>query len=227
MLIETKNLSLEYKDGKNITKALQNVNLSFDYNGFYGMLGPSGSGKSSLLYLLSGIKKPTHGEIIYCGYPYPESIYLRDKLRRQEMGFIFQSFFLIKYLTVKENIFVGADPHDKTQVRWVDELLHYLGLENMAHKFPDELSGGQRQRVSIARALANKPKVIFADEPTAFLDHENGKKVVDLLKNVAKKACVIIVTHDESFIDSDTIVHRLWDGVLVEPAKVPDLPKLA
>lgn len=215
MLLQTHNISLEYQDGKNTVKAVKNVSLEFDYTGFYGILGPSGSGKSSLLYLLSGIKQPTKGDILYCGYKYPNNTAYRDKLRRSEMGFIFQGFFLIKYLNVAENIFVGADPHDRSQKQWVNQLIEYLGLQGLAHKYPSELSGGQRQRVSIARALANKPKVIFADEPTAFLDHENGRKVIDLLKKVSEKACVIIVTHDQSFIDSDTQVYKMWDGTLI------------
>jgi putative ABC transport system ATP-binding protein len=216
MLLQAKDVVLEYKDGKNLNRAVKSVSIDFDFTGTYAILGPSGSGKSSLLYMLAGIRKPTKGEILYYGYPFPKSRAMRDKLRREEMGFVFQTHFLIKYLNVFENILVGANPSDLRHQDWINELSHILGLEEMLHKFPGELSGGQRQRVSLARALANKPKVIFVDEPTASLDHENGRKVVELLGRIATHACVIMVTHDESILINPRKVLHLWDGRLVE-----------
>ncbi|GAB4143985.1 MAG: hypothetical protein OHK0017_02020 [Patescibacteria group bacterium] len=213
MILEAQNVSLDYTEGANVTRALNDINLAFDYVGYYGIIGPSGSGKSSLLYLLSGIRKPTSGKIFYCGYSYPESQIDKDRLRRQEMGFMFQSPFLIKYLTARENILVGAD-ETAGNSEWIDYIIEFLGLKGLQHKLPEEMSGGQRQRVSLARALANKPKLLFVDEPTAHLDHETGKKVVSLLQTVSEHACVITVTHDETILNHVSGILHIWDGKL-------------
>lgn len=213
MLLSTQNLTLTYQDGKNIVYAVKDINIELPEKGLFGILGPSGSGKTSLLYLLSGIKKQTQGDIVFKNNKFPASTSKRNYIRRNEMGFVFQFHFLINYLTVKENILVGA--HSDTDIEeYCIELMDKLGLKDFANRFPYELSGGQRQRVAIARALANKPKIVFVDEPTASLDHEAGAKVMNILDELSKEACIIVVTHDESILKNAENIFVMRDGIL-------------
>ncbi|MBN2101226.1 ABC transporter ATP-binding protein [Candidatus Dojkabacteria bacterium] len=212
MLIETKDLTLEYLNGKSGVIAVNKVNMKLPETGFYGILGPSGSGKTSLLYLLSGIRVPSGGEIIYGGQKLPNSADERSRLRKREMGFVFQYHFLINYLSSFQNIMVGAvdsEGEEKTK-----RLISELGLDGLEQRPPYKLSGGQRQRVAIGRAFANNPKIVFVDEPTASLDHKTGRKVVNLLRNYSKEACVVTVTHDKSILEEADGVFKMWDGEL-------------
>jgi len=186
--------------------------LQLPHKGLFGILGPSGSGKTSLLYVLSGIRQPTSGIVYFNGQELPSAIDARNKLRRSQMGFVFQLHFLMNYLTVYENIMVGSCNGD----RWKTlELIERLGLQGLEKRFPYQLSGGQRQRVAIARALANKPRVVFVDEPTASLDRNNAIKVVSLLQDISKGACVVIVTHDPSILVEADGIMRLQDGAII------------
>ena len=199
-LIEVKNLSKIYGSGEAEVKALKNINLNIEQGEFVAIVGPSGSGKSTLLHLLGGVDKPSSGEVIIKG----ESIYkLREKelsiLRRRKLGFVFQFFNLIPVLTAEENIEMPVLlDNGKIDKNYMNELLKLLGLEERRNHHPSELSGGQQQRVSIGRALANKPSIILADEPTGNLDSKNSKEVLELLKYCAKKynQTLILITHD-------------------------------
>ena len=214
LLITTEELCLDYTDGKNVVHAVKNVNFNLSKEGFYGIIGPSGSGKTSLLYLLSGIREPTKGKVLYDGQTMPKNSMAMNKLRKQEMGFVFQFHFLINYLNIEQNILIGSNPHDSNKVGWVRELIKNLGLSGLERRAPYQLSGGQRQRVAIARALANNPKIIFVDEPTASLDHKTGESVVNLLEDYAKKSCVLVVTHDETILNDASGIFKMWDGEL-------------
>lgn len=211
MLLEAQQISLSYKDGRDTLHVLQDVQVQFPATGFFGILGPSGSGKTSLLYILSGIRRPTHGSVCFDGQELPAASGARNKLRRAHMGFVFQLHFLMNYLTVEENIRVGLHGKDDHAV---GELIERLGLAGLEKHFPYQLSGGQRQRVAIARAAANTSKVLFVDEPTASLDQENAAKVVSLLHDMSKQACVIVVTHDPAILTQADEVLRLQGGVL-------------
>lgn len=211
-LLQAKNVSLEYWDGDKIIKAVDNINLQLPPTGLFGILGPSGSGKTSLLYLLSGLKEPSKGEILYQGRSLDSDKYIRNLIRRTEMGFVFQSHFLIEYLNVFENIMIGADISYPDSKSVVENLIKELALTELVGRRIDQLSGGQKQKVTIARALANNPKVIFVDEPTSSLDHVTGKKVIKLLERISKNACVIIVTHDETNISNADYIFSIWDG---------------
>lgn len=175
---------------------------------FLGILGPSGSGKSSLLYLLSGLKVPTHGRVLY----QDQNLATlgdegRARLRLREFGFVFQQPYLLGYLTALENVLAtGGDVNE------ADALLDRLGVLPKAHRLPHELSGGERQRVCVARALLSRPKVTFADEPTAALDHTNGVAVVSLLNEHRGEGSLVMVTHDPTMLrEADRIV-RIVDG---------------
>ena len=218
-LIEVKNLSKIYGSGEAEVKALKNINLNIEQGEFVAIVGPSGSGKSTLLHLLGGVDKPSSGEVIIKG----ESIYkLREKelsiLRRRKLGFVFQFFNLIPVLTAEENIEMPVLlDNGKIDKNYMNELLKLLGLEERRNHHPSELSGGQQQRVSIGRALANKPSIILADEPTGNLDSKNSKEVLELLKYCAKKynQTLILITHDINIAKSADRVITIEDGEII------------
>lgn len=215
-LIEVKNLCKVYGSGETKVEALKNINLNIEQGEFVAIVGPSGSGKSTLLHLLGGVDEPSSGEVIIKG----ESIYkLKEKelsiLRRRKLGFVFQFFNLIPVLTAEENIEMPVLlDGNKIDKKYMNELLKLLGLEERRNHHPSELSGGQQQRVSIGRALANKPSIILADEPTGNLDSKNSKEVLELLKYCAKKynQTLILITHDVNIAKSADRVVTIEDG---------------
>ena len=213
-MIESGGASLVYSDHGREVFACRNVDVVIKPNEFVGILGPSGSGKSSLLYLLSGLKIPTAGRILYEGQDLArKSDEERSRLRLKEFGFLFQQAFLLGYLTALENVLLASDGEPSRQ-RAV-ELLDALGLRDKTHRFPHELSGGERQRTCVARALLGNPKVVFADEPTASLDHTNGIHVVDMLNHHREGGALVMVTHDETMLEKADRVLRIAEGTLV------------
>lgn len=194
--------------------ALAGFDLTLPDRGLVGIIGPSGSGKSTLMYCLSTLKKPTDGQILYNGR---ELANLKDQereaLRRLEFGFVFQRHFLVPYLSAVDNVTVAAAKYDKNTPEQAKQLLSNLGLGAKEWgKRPSKLSGGQRQRTAIARAMINNPKVLFADEPTAALDHENAFGVMKILKDYAKENLVIVITHDHSILKDANSIIEMWDG---------------
>lgn len=215
-MLECRNLSLYYEDGKTEKKVFRDVNLSIGDREKVVILGPSGSGKSSLIYLLSGLRKPTAGMILYGSVAYDS---LSDKqmtaLRRESFGFIFQMHYLISYLTVYENIEIGIKNRkgiSRQQIKYeIETLANRLGIGEHLHKKTYQLSGGQRQRVAIARALIKKPRIIFADEPTASLDHQTAVEVMQLLKMGITDTTLVMATHDTSLLDQSFRVIHIKD----------------
>ncbi|MFZ4508814.1 MAG: ABC transporter ATP-binding protein [Fimbriimonas sp.] len=214
-MIEVKSASLVYSDHGREVFACRDINLEIPSGKFVGILGPSGSGKSSLLYLLSGLKTPSHGSILFQGRDLNlMSDEERSAVRLNEFGFVFQQPYLLGYLTALENVLVAAQGDQHAHAV---ELLTALGLGEKQGRYPHELSGGERQRVCVARALLGRPRAIFADEPTAALDHKNGLSVVQLLNRYRGDGALIMVTHDPSMLhEADTIV-ELEDGVVKKP----------
>lgn len=217
MLLDGSDLSLIYDLGtKHETSAVRNVNITLDRGEFVGIIGPSGSGKSSLLYLLSGLKTPTSGTVFYQNTDL-DSLEERERseLRRKHFGFVFQRHFLIDYMTVYENILLASNEENAKEAKEsINSLLRKLHMEELASKRPSQLSGGQRQKTAIARALINKPDIIFADEPTAFLDHENAREVMNILEANRENTTVAVVTHDKSILYPADRVIELWDGYI-------------
>lgn len=214
-MFEIKNITMIYDMEKSEkVYALGGFDLTLPKKGLVGIIGPSGSGKSTLMYCLSTLKKPTDGQILYNGR---ELTALRDSerenLRRNEFGFVFQRHFLVPYMSALDNVMVAAAEHNKEVVEKAKELLAGFGLgEREIGKRPAKLSGGQRQRTAIARAMINNPKVLFADEPTAALDHENAFAVMEILKEYSMDNLVLVITHDHSILkDADAII-EMWDG---------------
>ena len=210
-MIQAHGASLVYIDHGREIFACRQVDLEIKPNEFVGILGPSGSGKSSLLYLLSGLKTPTSGEIHYENKNLSElSDEERSGLRLKEFGFLFQQPFLLGYLTALENVLVSSTSEQtREKARY---LLDQLGLGEKTHRFPHELSGGERQRVCVARSLLGNPKVVFADEPTAALDHENGIHVIEMLNQHREGGALVMVTHDETMLAHADRVLRIVEG---------------
>ena len=213
-MIEARAASLVYNDHNRQIFACKEVDLTVAPGEFLGILGPSGSGKSSLLYLLSGLKQPTSGSVLFDGQPLSElSDDRRSELRKQDFGFVFQYPFLIGYLTALENVMIGMGAEsDPAQAR---AHLDTLGLSDKVDRYPHELSGGEKQRVCVARALTGSRRAIFADEPTAALDHTNGRVVVDMLNQHRGDGSLVIVTHDESMLETADRVIQMTDGEIL------------
>lgn len=210
-MIEARDASLLYHDHGREVFACEGVSLTVQNGEFLGILGPSGSGKSSLLYLLSGLKVPSSGSICYEGADLQTmSDSERSHIRLRDFGFVFQQPYLLGYLSALENVLVASNGSaDRDQAA---EMLDGLGLGHKSHRLPHELSGGERQRVCVARALLGHPKVVFADEPTASLDHRNGEAVVGLLNSLRGRGSLVMVTHDESMLAQADRIVRIVDG---------------
>jgi putative ABC transport system ATP-binding protein len=214
-LIHADGASLVYWDHGKQVFACRDVHLEIRNGEFVGVLGPSGSGKSSLLYLLSGLKLPTSGSVNYEG----QDLNLlsedqRSRRRLREFGFIFQQPYLLGYLNVFENVILAASNGNSQDD--AAALLGSLGMGSHLHRLPHELSVGERQRVCAARALVGKPKVIFADEPTAALDHANGAQVVQLLNRHRGAGSLVMVTHDPSMLEGADRVLKISEGHVQE-----------
>lgn len=207
-MIKAENVWMQYGNGTNQTAILQGIDLQIDDGSFTVILGPSGSGKSTLLHVLSGLERPSVGEIRHGDVNLSA---LSEKqltaFRRATVGFVFQQYYLLPELTVQKNIRMGADLADGT----VDEaLIDSLGLRQHLRKYPSALSGGEQQRVSIARALAKRPAALFLDEPTGALDESTGRQVLSCLCDLhrAEGFTMIMVTHNRNFAAlADIVVH--------------------
>ncbi|HHU74584.1 MAG TPA: ABC transporter ATP-binding protein [Clostridiales bacterium] len=213
MILEAKGLTLEYPDGLSKRKVLDNINLSVKPKETVVLCGPSGSGKSSLIYLLSTLKRPSAGTVAFDNMVISNNKNA-DFIRLQNFGFVFQQHFLIPYLSVLENICIMRK--DRKKISDAYHLMEDLRIETLANKKPHQISGGERQRVAIARALMNNPKVVFADEPTASLDKENANKIYSLLKNRTSDAILIIATHDMSLLEGDERIIKVENSKIWE-----------
>ena len=212
-MLQGENLILTYEDGDKTLDAVHDVSIAIQDHQFIGILGPSGSGKSSLLYLLSGLRKPSGGEIYLDDRAYGKmSDRERVALRRTEFGFVFQQHFLITYLTALENVMVAASVQDEAHTAQARALLADLGMGDKLHRFPYELSGGERQRTAVARAMIHRPRMIFADEPTGLLDRRTGLQVMTLLRGYRKQGSLIAVTHNPEILAEADLVVTLRDG---------------
>jgi putative ABC transport system ATP-binding protein len=216
-MLSAQDLALDYRSGTSVAHAVDTVSLSVDQGSFVGLIGPSGSGKSSLMYLLSGLKRPTRGTVAFDGQDYREiSTPGLMQLRRQRYGFVFQQHFLINYLTTLENVMVGAVKRNHDVVAYAQELLRRVGLGDKLRQRPYQLSIGERQRVAVARALVHRPSIVFADEPTASLDQATGHEVINLLVDYRRDAggSVVVVTHDPAMLTDADRVLQMRDGRL-------------
>ncbi len=217
-ILEVQNLCKTYGKGEAEVRALDNVSFSVGKGEFIATVGESGSGKSTLLNVVGALDNPTSGKVLIDGkdiFSMPEK--RLTVFRRQNIGFIFQSFNLIPELNVEQNItFPLLLDYQKPDQKYVEELLGILGLKERRKHLPSELSGGQQQRVAIGRALAARPAIIMADEPTGNLDSKNSQEVITLLKSMSAKyrQTILMITHNENHADASDRVLRMTDGRL-------------
>ncbi len=217
-VIETQDLCKSYALGDSTVEILKDINLEIKKGGFYSIMGPSGSGKSTLLYLLGGLDAPTSGTILING---KEINKMKDeeesKMRRRDIGFVFQFYNLIPNLNVEENIMLPILLDGKKMKAYqedLEEILGIVGLTDRRKHTPRELSGGQQQRVAIARALINKPDIIFADEPIGNLDSKTGMEIMELLQRINREQnrTIIQVTHSKESAEYGTDLIKVRDG---------------
>lgn len=216
------NATRDFKIGEVETHALRGVNLSIENGEFTALVGPSGSGKTTLLQLIGLLDQPTSGQVLINGKDATRlNRNQRADLRKGTIGFIFQFFALIPTLTAYENVemplLLNGTKSAERKAR-VNEMLEAVGLSDRAHHRPDQLSGGQQQRVAVARALSIHPTVVLADEPTANLDTENGRQVMDIMAKLNKETgtTFVFATHDPRVIKYAKRVVTLRDGLIVE-----------
>ena len=228
LAIEARGLDMSFQSGSLSIQVLHNINLSVNCGEIKFLMGPSGSGKTTLLSILAGILTPTAGEVRLLGTEITQlSRKQLARFRRLHIGFIYQSINLFSTLSVLENVEVALNLHDIKGAQAQTRALQYLDLVGLADKAdckPSDLSGGEKQRVAIARALVGHPQLIVADEPTASLDSENGKIVMEILYRLTKESgcTALVVTHDpriQSFADG--IIH-LEDGRIVAESSPTD-----
>lgn len=218
--IKATNIIKKYKVGKQIIRAIDDVSVDIHEGEFVALVGPSGSGKSTLLHLLGGLDKPTSGEIVVGGKNV-SSMNDRQlsKFRNQTIGFVFQSFYLQPFLTLRRNIEVASMPQRMRRAERklrIESLARQVGLYDRLNHRPHELSGGQIQRAAIARALLNRPAIILADEPTGNLDSANSRDIISLFQQIREQyhATIIIATHDNEIAAQADRVIALKDGRL-------------
>lgn len=225
--IQLEGLRKTYGQGETAVDALKNVNMQIAPGEVVGLIGPSGSGKSTLLKCLGAVIEPTAGRMTLGGEViYENGWKIKDlrALRRDKIGFIFQAPYLIPFLNVTDNVallpMLAGVPNTQARAR-AKELLEALGVVHRANASPSELSGGEQQRVSIARALANRPPVILADEPTAPLDSERALGVMGILNQMASQyqTAIIVVTHDEKIIPLFKRIYTIRDGQTIEESR--------
>lgn len=219
-ILEVRNLTKKYKDGEIEVTALDAVSFKLQKGYDLAILGPSGSGKTTLLQLAGGLDSMSDGDVIINGQSIKK---MNDQqisdFRNRTMGFIFQMINLQSFLTAKENIMVPmlilGTPKEEASIK-ADELLKKMDMSHRANHLPSQLSGGEQQRIAVARALANDPKIIFADEPTGKLDKKNSEMIIKILESLSKEKgmSVVMITHDENIAKRFSRIIKLENGVI-------------
>ena len=217
-MIRVESLSKEYLSGGRPLTVLKAIPLEIPTGELAAIVGPSGSGKTTLLGLLAGLDRPTRGRVIVDGTDL--TTLSEDGLaafRAERVGFVFQSFHLIPTLTARENVEVPLELRGEEAGSRADELLARVGLQGREHHYPAQLSGGEQQRVALARAFSNRPRILFADEPTGNLDQATGQRVVEILLELNRElgTTTVLVTHDLELARLTRRIIRLADGAVV------------
>ncbi len=223
-MIVAEDLEQTYLSGGRPLTVLKQVNLAIEPQGFVAVVGPSGSGKTTLLGLLAGLDLPSRGRVALDGQELGAMTENeRARLRAEKIGFVFQTFQLIPTLTALENVLVPMElqgnhgSNGRAAEERARDLLARVGLGDRAHHYPTQLSGGEQQRVGLARAFANRPKILMADEPTGSLDADTGQKVIDLLVqlNRDEETTLVLVTHDPDLAARAHRIVRLSGGRII------------
>jgi len=218
-LLQFSDVHLQYQNGQNLTEVIKGISFAINQNERLAIVGKSGSGKTSLLMLMAGLEKPTSGSIQFQDKELTS--FTEDQLtdfRKQNIGIVFQSFYLIPSYTAIENVALSLEINfQKNALIQAEEILTDLGLKDRLHHFPSQLSGGEQQRVAIARAIINKPELILADEPTGNLDEENSQIIADLLFSVSQKyqKSLCLVTHDLELAKKCDRLMKIDNGTII------------
>ncbi len=216
-VLQLEEITKSFRDGAETHTVLDKVSFSVEEGEFAAIVGPSGSGKSTLLTIAGMLLSPDSGNVIIAGKNLTRAPKKEwTKIRREHLGFIFQNHQLLPYLKAREQLVMFQDKKYKNTVK-IDEMLAELDIAGSRNQYPSEMSGGQKQRVAIARAFVNDPDLILADEPTASLDGERGRHVVEMIRMEVKKQgkAAVMVTHDERVLDLVDCVYRLEGGKLI------------
>ena len=220
-MLHCQGLTKTYRSGARDLTVLNDITFGVEPGGFVAIVGPSGSGKTTLLGLLAGLDRPSAGRVVMDGLDL-ETLDedARARMRAERVGFVFQSFQLIPTLTARENVQVPLELTGQADDGRADELLRRVGLGDREHHYPMQLSGGEQQRVALARAFANRPRLLFADEPTGNLDARTGAGIVDLMVELNRDlgTTLVLVTHDPELAGRARRIIRLADGRLVSDA---------
>lgn len=219
MALRTESVTKRFAQKHGEVLALKDVSIEINKGEFVGITGPSGSGKSTLLLMLGGMSTPTHGQVYWENEPvYRWKIKERAQWRAKKVGFVFQSFNLVPYLTVLENVGIGlrlANDFSRAKER-IRQVLSDMKLSDRMHHLSSELSVGQQQRVAVARALIKNPEILFADEPTGNLDPETAADVLAVLKKLNKEGkTIILITHDPNIAKMTQRIIRIVEGEIV------------
>jgi putative ABC transport system ATP-binding protein len=219
-MLRAVNLTQSYRSGGGDLTVLKDITFTLEDGGFLAIVGPSGSGKTTLLGLLAGLDRPRSGTVILDGQDLGTLTEdQRAVLRGEKVGFVFQSFQLIPTLTALENVEVPLElsPRNGTPAGRARDLLARVGLADRSHHYPAQLSGGEQQRVALARAFCNRPRILFADEPTGKLDSVTGQSIVQLMLDLNRDfgTTIVIVTHDLALAARARRTIRLADGIMV------------
>lgn len=218
-ILSVEHLSKVFKSGNQTLTVLNEVSFAIEQGSACAIVGPSGSGKTTLIAICAGLERPSEGAVVFNGVALHRSTERElAQMRNQFIGFVFQSFQLLPSLTALENVMVPAEIRGENHARSrAADLLQRVGLERRLHHYPIQLSGGEQQRVAIARAFINRPKILFADEPTGNLDAETAKDIVRLIfeLNVTTGTTLILVTHDADLTRQAGRVLSLRAGRLV------------
>lgn len=222
-ILSCRQLTKEYLAGESVVHALDGIDADFEQGEFCAITGPSGSGKSTFLHVLSSLENPTSGSVVYNEEPL--SKYNDNQLsilRRRRFGFVFQSYNLVQELTGYENILLPIMlDKKKPDEEYLNQIISMLGIGDRLEHLPSAMSGGQQQRIAIARALANKPSILFADEPTGNLDGKSGREVLSLLKHISSQLGItlILVTHDLHVAEQAQRIISIEDGKIVRDSR--------
>lgn len=227
-MLSASGLTKEYQSGDHRLTVLRDVTFSIEQGEFVAIVGPSGSGKTTLLGLLAGLDTPSRGTVQLDGTDITAlDEDARARLRGEKVGFVFQSFQLIPTLTAIENVQVPLELRGENHaVERARDVLERVGLGDRLEHFPTQLSGGEQQRVAIARAFANRPRILFADEPTGNLDSDTGSRIVELLESLNRESgsTVVLVSHDLTLARRSRRIIRLSDGFVVADEIIAGTP---
>jgi putative ABC transport system ATP-binding protein len=225
-ILSVKHLSKIFKSGDHSVKVLSDVSFVIETGSTCAIVGPSGSGKTTLIAICAGLERPSEGEVSFDGIALERASEEElARLRNQSIGFIFQNFQLLPSLTAVENVMVPAEIRGENHARSrASDLLQQVGLDSRLNHYPIQLSGGEQQRVAIARAFMNRPKILFADEPTGNLDAETAGEIIKLIfdLNATLGTTLLLVTHDRDLTERASRVIRLRGGRLASDNREPD-----